>query len=55
MQAKVIHEDSEGGLPGERTFALIVESPKFLRRKIDPESGLALIDIGASEGAIPGA
>jgi uncharacterized protein len=34
---------------------ILVESPKFLRRTIDPESGLALIDIGASEGAIPSA
>jgi uncharacterized protein len=29
---------------------ILVESPSFLRRTLDPESGLALIDIGATEG-----
>jgi predicted DNA-binding protein with PD1-like motif len=28
---------------------ILVESPSFLRRTMDPETGLALIDIGASE------
>jgi uncharacterized protein len=28
---------------------ILVESPSLLRRTMDPESGLALIDIGASE------
>jgi predicted DNA-binding protein with PD1-like motif len=28
---------------------ILVESPNFLRRTIDPETGLALIDIGAPE------
>jgi uncharacterized protein len=32
---------------------MLVESPSFLRRTPDPESGLALIDIAASEGAAP--
>jgi predicted DNA-binding protein with PD1-like motif len=30
---------------------ILVESPNFLRRTLDPESGLALIDIGAAAGA----
>jgi uncharacterized protein len=30
---------------------LVVESPRHLRRTPDPESGLALIDLGASQGA----
>jgi hypothetical protein len=29
---------------------ILVESPNFLQRSMDPESGLALIDIGAAEG-----
>jgi uncharacterized protein len=32
---------------------ILVESPSFLQRKIDPESGVALIDIGTSEEAVP--
>ncbi len=29
---------------------ILVESPNFLQRTMDPESGLALIDISAAEG-----
>jgi uncharacterized protein len=32
---------------------ILVESPSFLRRTLDPVSGLALIDIGESERAVP--
>jgi predicted DNA-binding protein with PD1-like motif len=34
---------------------ILVESPSFLRRTLDPASGLALIDIGEPEGAVPSA
>ena len=60
MRAKVIHEGTGTASRSERTFAIeghvrptleviLVESPHFLQRTHDEESGLALIDISPSE------
>jgi hypothetical protein len=48
MRAKVIHDGAERGF-GEHV--ILVESRNFLQRRHHSARGLALIDVGVSEGA----